>query len=61
MEGRLAWGHATAGLVDEVHLLLAPLVVGAGKQALPDRLRVDLDPDGERRFGNGVVHLHYAL
>jgi hypothetical protein len=26
---------------------------------LPDGLRVDLDLQAERRFGNGVVHLHY--
>jgi dihydrofolate reductase len=48
-----------AGLVDEIHLLLSPVVVGGGKPMLPDGLRVDLDLQAERRFGNGVVHLHY--
>jgi dihydrofolate reductase len=48
-----------AGLVDECHLLLSPIVIGAGKRALPDGLRLDLQLLGERRFGNGVVHLHY--
>jgi dihydrofolate reductase len=48
-----------AGLVDEIHLLLAPVVVGGGKKALPEDLRLDLQLLGERRFGNGTVHLHY--
>jgi dihydrofolate reductase len=48
-----------AGLVDELHLFLAPIVVGGGKQSLPDRVRLKLELLGERRFGNGVIHLHY--
>ena len=48
-----------AGLVDEWHLFLNPVVIGAGKAALPDGVRVDLELLDERRFGNGVVHLHY--
>ena len=48
-----------AGLVDELHLLLAPVVVGGGKRALPDDVRLPLELAGERRFANGVVHLHY--
>jgi dihydrofolate reductase len=48
-----------AGLVDEYHLLVVPIVVGGGKQALPDKVRVKLELLDERRFGNGVVHLHY--
>src|SRR3984893_7251276 len=48
-----------AGLVDEYHLFVAPIVVGAGKRALPDHARVDLDLLEERRFRNGTVHLHY--
>jgi len=48
-----------AGLVDECHLFLAPIVVGGGKQSLPDRLRLPLELLDERRFANGVVHLHY--
>jgi riboflavin biosynthesis pyrimidine reductase len=48
-----------AGLVDEIHLFLAPIVVGGGKQSLPDGVRLELELVGERRFGNGVVHLHY--
>jgi dihydrofolate reductase len=48
-----------AGLVDEYHLFVTPIVVGGGKQSLPDNIRLNLELLGERRFGNGVVHLHY--
>jgi dihydrofolate reductase len=50
-----------AGLVDECHFLVSPVVVGGGTSALPDRLRVPLVLLDERRFDNGVVHLHYRL
>ena len=48
-----------AGLVDEYHLFVTPIVVGGGKQSLPDNVRLELELLDERRFGNGVVHLHY--
>ena len=48
-----------AGLVDECHLLVAPIVVGGGNQALPDNVRLELELQGERSFGNGVVYLRY--
>lgn len=48
-----------AGLVDECHLLVAPIVVGGGKQSLPDKVRLQLELLDERRFGNGTVHLRY--
>ena len=48
-----------AGLVDELHLFLAPVVVGGGKQALPDGVRLGLELLDEHRFGNGVVYLRY--
>jgi dihydrofolate reductase len=52
--------HAfAAGLVDEVHLFVFPVVVGGGKPGLPRDLRVDLELLDERRFGNGVVHMHH--
>ena len=49
-----------AGLVDEVRLLLNPVVVGGGKRALPDGVRLDLELLDERRFASGVVYLRYA-
>ena len=48
-----------AGLVDEVHLFLAPIVVGGGKHLLPDNVRLELELLDERGFGNGTVHLRY--
>jgi dihydrofolate reductase len=48
-----------AGLVDECHLFVAPIVVGGGKQSLPNDVRLKLELLGERRFGNGMVYLHY--
>jgi dihydrofolate reductase len=57
----LAGEALRAGLVDEVHLVISPVVVGGGHRALPDKLRVQLELAGERRFGNGVVHLHYRV
>ncbi|MEP6813675.1 MAG: dihydrofolate reductase family protein [Actinomycetota bacterium] len=48
-----------AGLVDEYHLFLAPVVVGGGTQSLPDGVRLSLELLDERRFGSGFVHLHY--
>jgi len=48
-----------AGLVDECHLFLAPIVIGGGKRALPEGVRVVLELLDERRFGNGMVYLHY--
>ena len=50
-----------AGLVDECHLFLCPIVVGGGKRALPDNVHAELDLLEERRFGNDVVHLHYRV
>jgi dihydrofolate reductase len=48
-----------AGLVDECHLFVNPVVVGGGNQSLPDHVRVELELLDERRFGNGVVYLRY--
>lgn len=50
-----------AGLVDECHLLLVPVVVGGGNRALPDHVRLALELLDERRFNSGVVHLHYRV
>jgi dihydrofolate reductase len=48
-----------AGLVDELHLLVVPVVVGGGKRSLPAGVRLDLELVDERRFGNGTVYLAY--
>jgi dihydrofolate reductase len=48
-----------AGLVDECHLFLAPIIVGVGKQSLPDDVRLELELVDERRFAIGMVYLRY--
>ena len=50
-----------AGLVDELHLCLSPVVVGGGKRSLPDNVHLKLELLDERRFGNGAVHLRYRV
>jgi dihydrofolate reductase len=48
-----------AGLVDEFHLLVNPIVVGGGLPSLPNGVPWELDLLDERRFANGVVYLRY--
>jgi len=48
-----------AGLIDECHLFLAPVVVGGGKPSLPSHVRLKLELLDERRFGSGMVYLRY--
>ena len=48
-----------AGLVEEFHLFVTPIVVGGGTGSLPEGFRLELELLDERRFGSGVVHLHY--
>jgi dihydrofolate reductase len=48
-----------AGLVDECHLFVAPMVVGGGKQSLPDDVRLKLELLDEHRFAGGMVYLYY--
>jgi dihydrofolate reductase len=50
-----------AGIVDDFHLFVSPVIVGGGTRALPDGVRTSLDLVDQRRFDNGVVHLHYQL
>jgi dihydrofolate reductase len=57
----LAAQAIAAGLVDECHLFLWPVVLGGGKRALPLRSRLDLELLGERRLRSGVAQLHYRL
>jgi dihydrofolate reductase len=55
-------GHALrAGVVDELHLFVMPVVVGGGHPALAHDVRVRLELLDHRRFDSGVVHLHYRV
>jgi dihydrofolate reductase len=56
----LAGEAIKAGLVDEYQLFLAPVIVGGGKQALPDDVRLDLELLDERWFDSGMVYVRYS-
>ena len=57
----LAAAALAAGLVDELHLFVVPVVVGGGTPVASRRRPADLELLDERRFDNGVVHLHYRV
>ena len=58
----LAGQAIEAGLVDEILLVVHPVVVGAGKPAFPPGLRLDLELLEERHFAAcGVVSLRYRV
>jgi len=50
-----------SGLVDELQMIVCPVVVGGGKRLLPDGVRMNLERIEQRGFGNGVVVLRYAV
>jgi dihydrofolate reductase len=56
----LAAAALRAGVVDELHVLITPVIVGGGTRALPEDLHLELDLREERRFGNGTVYLRYT-
>ena len=55
----LAGQAIAAGLVDEIHLFFVPVLVGAGKPALPDGVHGELELLDEHRFASGVIYLRY--
>ena len=57
----LAASALRAGIVDELHQFLHPVVVGGGTPYLPEGVRLDLELLDERRFAGGVVHLHHRV
>ena len=58
---RLAAEALRAGLVDEVHLFVAPVIVGAGNRALPPDLHAALELLDMKRFTSGFVYLRYRI
>jgi dihydrofolate reductase len=48
-----------AGLVDEYHFFVVPILIGDGIPVLPSNVYTKLDLLDERRFGNGWVYLRY--
>jgi len=57
----LAGQALRSGLIDECHLFIIPIIVGGGKPALPDNVRLELELLDERRFSNGMVFLRYRV
>ena len=55
----LAAQACRSGLIDECCLFILPIIVGGGKPALPDNVRLELELLEERRFGSGIVFLRY--
>ena len=55
----LAGRALAAGLVDVVHLFVAPVSVGGGTPALPVGVHLELEVAAVDRFASGFVHLHY--
>jgi dihydrofolate reductase len=48
-----------AGIIDEYHQIIAPVLVGSGNPWLPKGVKTKLELVDTRRFENGFVHLHY--
>jgi dihydrofolate reductase len=57
----LAGQALAAGLVDDFHLFVVPVLVGGGTRALPDGVEGALELVHEQRFAGGFVHLHYEV
>jgi dihydrofolate reductase len=57
----LAGRALAAGVVDELQLLLVPVLVGSGKPALPAGVRCDLELLEHRAFGSGTAFLRYRV
>jgi len=47
-------------LVDELHLLVYPLVLGGGKRILPEGLHATFKLSSAKTYPTGVVGLHYV-
>jgi dihydrofolate reductase len=48
-----------AGLVDEYHMFVKPVIVGGGTRMLPENVRLEVRLLDEKRFDNGTVYLRY--
>jgi dihydrofolate reductase len=59
--GTLVRALLTDGLVDELHLLVYPIVLGSGARLFSDDApRTPLNLAGQEAFDNGVLHLTYT-
>lgn len=48
-----------AGIVDEIHQIIVPIMIGSGNYWLPKDVRVELELENVHQFENGFVHLQY--
>jgi dihydrofolate reductase len=48
-----------AGIVDEYHQIIAPIIIGSGNNWLPKDVKSKLKLIDARKFENGFVHLQY--
>jgi len=55
----LAASAIRAGLVDEFHVFVTPMVVGGGTAVFPDSVRARLDLVDQHRFASGFIFLRY--
>jgi len=49
-----------AGMVDEYHQIIAPVIIGSGRHWLPKDVKLNLKLVDVRKFENGFVHLQYC-
>jgi len=56
---RLAAAAIKAGIVDEYHHIIAPVIVGGGNHWLPKDVNSKLELVDERKFENDFVYLQY--
>lgn len=57
----LAADALKGGLVDELQLIVMPVIVGGGKPFFLEGVGADLELASERRFGSLAVFLQYAI
>ena len=57
--GTLVRSLLREGLLDELHLLVHPIVVGSGKRLFDDGSQVPLRLTNSQTFSTGVLHLTY--
>ncbi|MEV5750152.1 dihydrofolate reductase family protein [Actinoallomurus sp. NPDC052308] len=59
--GTLVRALLADGLVDELHLMVYPVILGSGAELFPHGTRrTSLSLTGQESFENGVIHLTYA-
>lgn len=57
----LAMQAMRAGLVDEIHLFVVPILVGSGNRAFKEGIETRLELLAERRFHDGTVYTAYSV